>query len=442
MRVSTSQIYDNGISGITSNQATLYKTQAQLAAGRRVLTPSDDPVASARALVVTQSLNVSERYIENQTTANSSLALVEGYTQSAVNLIQNVRERLVEAGNTSLTNSDRQAIATELEARLQELVGLANSQDGAGRYLFSGYMSSTTPFSTDSTGKITYNGDSGERLLQVEATRFMPASVAGDDLFVNSRMGNGTFETRTGGNLSVNGAPPPAYTNNGYNTGTAMVTPGSVSDPAKWASANNPRDFMVRFSVATAADGTKTTTYRLYDNRNPANPVDISGAAQPYVAGQAIALADNTAVPVEDYGGSFIVKGAPNDGDSFTVTPSGTQSLFATLENAIAALNTPVGTTYTSTQLVNDIAAELSNIDQNLDNVNRVQAKLGARMNELDSLQATSESVSVQYKTTISGLVDLDYAKAISDFAKQQTQLEAAQASYAKIMQLGLFNYL
>lgn len=442
MRVSTAQIYDNGLKGVTTNQATLYKTQAQLSAGKRVLTPSDDPVAASRALVVTQSLNVSERYIENQTTASSSLALVEGYTQSTVNLLQNVRERLVEAGNTTLTNQDRQYIATELEARLQELVGLANSQDGAGRYLFSGYMSSTTPFSTDSSGNIAYNGDSGERVLQVEATRYMPTSIAGDDMFMNSRKGNGTFETRTGGNLSVNGTPPPAYTNNGYNTGTGTITPGSVSDPAKWASSNNPQDFMVRFTVTTAPSGTTTTTYRLYDNRNPNAPVDISGADQPYVAGQAIPLANNTTVPVQDYGASMIVQGAPGNGDSFTVAPSGTQSVFATLEKAIAALKNPVGASYSSTQLVNDIAAELSNIDQNIENVTRVQAKLGARMNELDSLQATSESVNVQYKSTISGLVDIDYAKAISDFAKQQTQLEAAQASYAKIMQLGLFNYL
>jgi len=437
MRISTAQIYDAGIGGVINNQSALFKTQNQLSSGTRVLTPADDPVASARALVVTQSLEVNKRYMENQTAASSTMALVEGYTQSAVNLIQNVRERLVQAGSTSLTNSDRQAIATELESRLQELVGLANSQDGTGQYLFSGYKGSTTPFAKDANGNVVYNGDSGERLLQVEATRFMPVSVAGDDLFMNSRKGNGTFEALAGGNLSA------AFVNNGNNTGTATVSAGSVSDPGKWGVTTNPGNFMVRFSVATAADGSTTTTYRLYDNRNPASPVDLSGADQAYVAGQNIALQDKTVVPVADYGASIMIQGAPADGDSFTVAPSGSQSLFATLESAIKALKTPIGgSSYSSTQFVNDLAAQLTNLDQNLDNVSRVQAKLGARMNEVDALKSTSEDVNLQYKTTISGLVDLDYAKAISDFAKQQTQLEAAQASYAKIMQLGLFNYL
>lgn len=437
MRISTAQIYDAGIGGVINNQSALFKTQNQLSSGTRVLTPADDPVASARALVVTQSLEVNKRYMENQTAASSTMALVEGYTQSTVNLIQNVRERLVQAGSTSLTNSDRQAIATELESRLQELVGLANSQDGTGQYLFSGYQGSTTPFAKDVNGNVAYYGDSGERLLQVEATRFMPVSVAGDDLFMNSRKGNGTFEALAGGNLSA------AFANNGNNAGTATVSAGSVSDPGKWGVTTNPGNFMVRFSVATAADGSKTTTYRLYDNRNPASPVDLSGADQAYVAGQNIALQDKTAVPVADYGASIMIQGAPADGDSFTVAPSGSQSLFATLENAIKALKTPIGgSSYSSTQFVNDLAAQLTNLDQNLDNVSRVQAKLGARMNEVDALKSTAEDVNLQYKTTISGLVDLDYAKAISDFAKQQTQLEAAQASYAKIMQLGLFNYL
>lgn len=443
MRISTAQIYDAGIGGVINNQSALFKTQNQLSSGTRVLTPADDPVASARALVVTQSLEVNKRYMENQKAATSTLALVEGYTQLTVNLIQNVRERLVQAGNTSLTNSDRLAIATELESRLQELVGLANSQDGTGQYLFSGYQGSTTPFTKDANGNIVYNGDSGERLLQVEATRFMPVSVAGDDLFMNSRKGNGTFEALTGGNLTDNGTVPATFTGSGINKGTATVSAGSVSDPGKWAVTANPGNFMLRFSVATAPDGTTTTTYRLYDNRNPANPVDLSGADQPYVAGQNIALQDKTAVPVADYGASITIQGAPADGDSFTVSPSGSQSLFATLENAIKALKTPVGgSSYTATQFVNDLAAQLTNLDQNLDNVSRVQAKLGARMNEVDALKSTSEDLNLQYKTTISGLVDLDYAQAISDFAKQQTQLEAAQKSYSQIMQLGLFNYL
>lgn len=445
MRVSTSQIFESGITGITRNQADTVKTQSQITSGRRVLTPADDPVASARALVLTQSREVNTRYLENQTTAQSSLGLIDGYTQSTVNLIQNVRQRVVEAGNTTLSNIDRQAIATELEARMQELIGLANSQDGEGQYVFSGYQGGTRPFSIDpGTGQVAYAGDSGERLLQVESSRFMPTNVAGDDLFMNARDGNGRFVARTGGNQTEL-TPPPAQTfsANGINQGTGTIDAGSVLDPSKWANAANPGKFMIRFSVTTPPAGVPpTTTYELYDNSNPLAPVSLSGGPQPYVAGQKVALQDS-GPPVVDFGASVTLSGAPADGDSFSITPSTSQSLFKTLQNVITALKTPVGgSAYSATQLSNDLAVELTNLDQNLDKVGSVQAKIGSRMQELDALSATAADVDLQYRTTISGLVDLDYAKALSDFSQQQLQLEAARKSFTQITQLGLFNYL
>ena len=99
-------------------------------------------------------------------------------------------------------------------------------------------------------------------------------------------------------------------------------------------------------------------------------------------------------------------------------------------------------TTYTSTQLSNDLAAQLSNIDQAAENVSRVQSIVGTRLSEIDSLSSTAADLDVQYNATLSDLQDLDYAKAISDFTLQKTYLEAAQSSFAKIAGLSLFNYL
>jgi flagellar hook-associated protein 3 FlgL len=63
-------------------------------------------------------------------------------------------------------------------------------------------------------------------------------------------------------------------------------------------------------------------------------------------------------------------------------------------------------------------------------------------MNEIDSLASLNESLGVQYQQTLSGLQDLDYAKAITDLTRKLTDLQAAQQSYAKMSQLSLFNYL
>ncbi len=439
MRISTSQIYDAGTRGIQNGQSALYKLQNQLSTGRRVLTPKDDPVAAAQALVVSQSVSVNQQHIDNQGQAKSQLGMVDNQTSALVNLLQNVRDRVVQAGNTTLSTSDRESIASELEARLGEMLGIANSDNGEGVYLFSGYSGNVRPFSYESvtppaTAPVGYSGDEGERLLQVSASRQIAVSVSGSELFQNIKNGNGTFVTGTGGNLAL-----PGFSSTGNNTGTATVDQGSVLDPGNWNATGNPGAFMVRFSV----DAAGATTYQLYDNTTPSAPVALLSAPQAYSAGQSIRLEDTTGVPTVDYGASITISGQPSDGDSFTVAPSTSQSMFQTVQNLIGILRTPIGTSsYTTTQYSNELASELKNVDQALDNVSRIQADLGTKLQEIDSLGDAATDINIQYKSTLSDLQDIDYAKTISDFIQQQTNLEAAQKAFAQVSGMSLFDYL
>jgi flagellin-like hook-associated protein FlgL len=178
----------------------------------------------------------------------------------------------VQAGNGSLNSGDRLTIATELSGRLQELVGLANSTDGAGNYLFAGFQSRTQPF-IDVSGVMSYNGDDGQRLAQVSATRQMSSSNSGADVFMRVKNGNGTFVTgaaagNIGGGIISQGSVinPAALTRNNYtisyagvsaqaagsNTGTGVVSTPTVVDQAAVTGA----DYSVAFSVVGAV-----TTY-------------------------------------------------------------------------------------------------------------------------------------------------------------------------------------
>lgn len=451
MRISTSQIIDSGALNIQNSQSSLYKMQNQLSTGRRVLTPQDDPVAAAQALVVSQSISVNEQHTTNQGQAKNQLGLVDSQLTSLEGVLQNIRERVVQAGSTTLSFSDRAAIASELESRLSEMIGIANSDNGSGEYLFSGYSGNVRPFAVDGStpvapatvSPVSYYGDEGERLLQVSSSRQMAVSVAGSSVFMDAKNGNGTFVTGTGGVRLLPAAAPQSPAVN--NLGTARVDAGSVSDPGKWNVAGNPGNFMVRFSVTTSAGGIPTTTYQLYDNTNPAAPVALLAAEKSFTPGQSISLVDeiNSAPSVIDYGASMTVQGQPSDGDSFTVTPSTSQSLFQTVQNLIGILRSSVGgATYSTTQYANDLAAQLTNVDRGLDNVGTVLASVGTRMQEIESLGSTSSDLDIQYKASLSDLQDLDYVKAISDFIKQQTSLEASQKAFAKVSDLSLFKYL
>ena len=194
MRVSTSQILNSGLQGMLRSQSELLNTQNHIAAEKRVLKPSDDPVAAARALVVTQSQEVNNQYIENQGYASDQLALLESKLGSAVATMQDILETSTSAGNGTLTDQGRQEYAVELRQRLEELLSTANSQDGSGNYLFSGYKTNVTPFVLNPSSSATtysmsnpyvnYQGDQGQVALQVDASRVMNISEDGAKVFM------------------------------------------------------------------------------------------------------------------------------------------------------------------------------------------------------------------------------------------------------------------
>ena len=278
----------------------------------------------------------------NQSNAQGKLSLVESQVASVGDLLQNVRDRLVQAGSTTLTNSDRSYIKTELEARYSELMGLANAQDGEGNYLFSGYQGAVKPFSETASGAA-YLGDDGKRMLQVGASRQMATNVSGKELFEAVRNGNGNFVT----SAATTGVGAP------INTGSGIIDQGSVSDPLKWAAALSAYHggVQIQFSVTGGV-----TSYQLFDN--PAGTTAYT-APQPYSPGQSIKL-ERTTAPASDFGSSVVLSGQPANGDTFTIVPSTNQSIFTTLRSAIDTLITGISGAYTSTEYSRALGEEIS----------------------------------------------------------------------------------
>ena len=188
MRISTMQIYNGGTAGIQNLQSELYSAQNQVSTGRRIVTPKDDPIGAAQALMVTQAGAVNELYLKNQGAADSKLSALDSTLQGINEELVNIYEKSIAAGNGAYSDSDRKAIAAELAERLDSLVSLANTQDGNGRYVFAGFQSTTKPFSGS---PITYAGDDGQQKLQVTASQFVTTNLSGNDVFVNVVDANG-----------------------------------------------------------------------------------------------------------------------------------------------------------------------------------------------------------------------------------------------------------
>lgn len=205
MRISTAQMFSGGTAGIQNLQGDLYNLQNQVSTGRRILEPKDDPVGSAQALVVTQSQAVNQLYVKNQQAATTKLNTLDSTLGGVNDELEYIHSKMVAAGNGTYSDAERQSIATELEARLNSLVSLANTQDGTGRYVFSGFQSTTKPFATTanttpfSLGNptISYSGDDGVQTLQVGASQNMSTNAPGSDVFMRVKDSSGNVTGRS-----------------------------------------------------------------------------------------------------------------------------------------------------------------------------------------------------------------------------------------------------
>lgn len=190
MRISTAQIYSSNVATISQQQAERLHTQQQLSTGMRVLTPSDDPVAAARALVVGQSVALNSMQKESQGVASDSLGLLDKTLGSINDILSYIKDRAIQANAGSLSASEKESLATDISAQFDELMNLANTKDANEEYLFSGYMGNTKPFTGNLAG-VSYQGDQGSRCLQVSNSRQIPTNVNGDELFMTIDDGAG-----------------------------------------------------------------------------------------------------------------------------------------------------------------------------------------------------------------------------------------------------------
>lgn len=401
MRISTSTIYDTGAARISELQVSLNKTQQQLSASRRILSPSDDPIASARALVISQSDSVNEQYAVNRRNGKNSLSGAETTLASVTTTLQNVKTLIVNAGNGSLTDADRGYIATQLQGNLDQMLNLANSTDETGNYMFSGFTNTVMPYVKTASGA-NYVGDQGQRFVQADTSRQIAMGDVGPAIFGNIRTSKTAF----------------AVAANSANVGKGVISGESIANAALLTGNN----YEIKFSSAISFDVlNKTTGLAVL-------------SAQAYTSGSPIVF-DGIQVNITD------TPTAPGVGDSFSIQP-GNQNIFETLTDLINVLRTSTGTLSAKANLSSGLAQANSNVDASLSNVITSRTSMGASLKEIDTLDESGDGMGLVYKKELSELQDLDYVKAITELNQQQVTLQAAQQSFVKTSSLSLFNYI
>ncbi|WP_404363137.1 flagellar hook-associated protein FlgL [Marinobacter sp.] len=302
IRISSQQIFQGGVNRLQDLNSGLQKTQEQVSTGKRVNNPSDDPVAAARILKLNQEVAQTEQFQRNVDLAENRLQQEESTLASINDVLQRVRELTVQAGSGALSSDDRQSLASELRQRLDQMASLANTRDASGEYIFSGFKGGTEAFTQNISGNWVYQGDEGQRLLEVDSGVSVAISDNGKKIFTDVASDKPAFFTEAS---PTNTSQPPARIS------TGMVLDQEVFNQV------HPDDLVVQvdqtagtFSVVRRSDG-----------------ADFTPDDNTYASGKSLKAA----------GIQFEITDAV-DGDRFLIKTSEKQSLFATVEKLIYGL--------------------------------------------------------------------------------------------------------
>jgi|SRR5882672_3211021 len=395
------------VAAIDALQSNLSQTQNQISTNLSFTTPSQNPVAAGAVNGYNQALAQSKQYDTNANSAQTRLSTEDSTLTQVQNALQSLRDLALQANSGTVSTQDRSAIAAQATQIQASLVSLANTQDGNGEYLFSGFATQTQPFTLNSTGA-TYNGDQGQRQLQIAAGQTVADGDNGDVVFNQIKTGNGTF------------AATPAS----GNTGTGVVGAATVVN----AAAYDGQPYSIKFS-AVPPTGLVANTYTIVDSTGAAVVPAVSGT---YTSGQSVA-----------YDGLQVtITGQPAINDTISVAPSTNQSVFTTVQDMVTALQSSATTPAGVAQFNNALNAAINNIDQALNQTSNVRSGIGGRLNAITTQLSVSSSQQIQLQTSISSLQSLDYASAITQLQAENTTLSAAMQAYTITQGLSLFKYL
>ncbi len=419
MRISSLQIFNIANNSMADANQAIIRTQEQLSTGRRVLQPSDDPVASTKILSINEELATTEQYQNNINIAKNDLVVEEAVLDGVLNIILRIQELSVQAGNTAtLSESEYDSLANEVDSRLDELQSLLNSQNANGDYIFGGYKSQGEPFAGSRDTSFQYNGDDGQKFIKIANSTFVAASDSGKDLFVDIESARPNIRTYASESNSSN--PP------------VNISIGAIVDREAF-DAFFPEDMVISFNEDTniIPNGKNFTVTERSTGR-------VILADQAYSSGMELNI----------NGVSVTLTGDPSSatpgvaGDRLFIDSTNKQDILTTMARFSESMRLFDGSEDSRIALEENIADTLDNLTNAQTSVLEITSKIGARYNTLESTEELHFDSGIVLQELLSELQDVDYAEASTRLSSQSLVLQAAQTAFVRVSALSLFNQL
>lgn len=404
LRLSTQSLYQQGLGSLLARQADMAKTQQQLSSGVKLTQAKDDPVGMATAQRLDHLKAALTQYDSNALRVDHRLRMQENALADANDSLTRARELAIQANSGALSADDRKAIAAEVVQLRQNLLDIANRDDGNGRRLFAGTRDGVVPF-TDNAGGVIYNGDDGRNSVEVAPDVAIEDGDPGSAVFLRVRTGDGYARGTAGAG----------------NTGAGLLLSAQATDATTWTGDT----LTLRFTAPNA--------YEIVDGAgNPLAP-PVTGAWTP-----------GAAVPPASAGLGVVFKvaGAPAAGDTFTLETAPNQDVFSTLQAFADALALPGTAPADNARRANAFGSAIGDITTAQGHMLAMRATVGARMNDIDTANDGRSLQSVTLAESISSIRETDYAEAISRLNLQMVALEAAQKTMLQTQGMTLFSKL
>lgn len=406
MRVSTNMMYQRGVRSLQNANERLDTANQQLTTGYKFTSAGDDPVGMSQAQSLSTKIGLYNQYNNNAGLLNSSLSLEETSLTSINTSLSRAYTLMQQANSGALSSTDRASVATSLSEIQKQLLDLMNSKNADGEYIFGGNQSQTTPFTADGNGVYNFQGDTGQRQIQVAPSVTIPSNDSGLVLFQS-------VATRR--------------TAQATSTSVSPVTV-AVSDQSSYESFyKNTYDYSNSannvFQIKTTA-GTPDQ-YNIVDASTPPNVLS-SGT---YQSGTAISF----------NGLSLTMNSAAPNSASFQLNAPKNDNILNTLSKAIATLNNAASSGSTIPDLAAEVETHLTNA---MNVVNTKLGEIGGRMNTLDDVMSSNSSLGSIATEAKANVSEVDMYAAISNVSQEQNALTVAQQAYTKISKASLFDYL
>lgn len=401
MRITTNMIYDRNLatmSKVSERQNTAYE---QLMTGDKFSRAGEDPAGMSQKMALTKEIDLFKQYSVNGSLLENSLGHEDTVLTSINNAMLSAKTLIQKANSSAMGSEERNAIASELEGLQKQMFDLMNSKNSQGEFIFGGNQSKTQPFVKDASGNYVFQGDTGQRSIQISPTVQIPANDSGFDLFetVATRRTASAASANIKVGVGDQGNFESFYRNN-YDSSLASNA----------------------FTVSTVAGPPDT-----YEIKDSGGTLVQSGD---YSAGNKIA-----------FNGLELTLDLPAGGadQNFTLDAPKNDNVLNGMSDFISALRDP---TLSADDFQLAVADATTHMDNARTKVDRGQGDVGSRLNSLEQVMGSNDGLSTLNQQARAKVSEADMYEVIAALSKEDAAMSASQLAFSKISKLTLFDYI